>query len=124
MEPSPVKGQAMRFRAKVASSFGIVESPLSTKAMIRDTGMLEGEGAKVRPFLRTSFSNSVRGLLDRFTTHLSWTSELCVTERYCDSNLDFCLNLHLAVSMARARSFNDASDLASSSNNKLAKIRC
>ena len=117
----------MRFRAKVASSFGIMESPLSTEAMIRDTGMLEGEGAKFRPFLRTSVSNSVRGLLDRFTTHLSWTSELCVTERYFDSNLtnlDFCLNLHLAVSMARARSFNDASDLASSSDNKLAKIRC
>ena len=74
-------------------------SPSSTAATISVTGTFLGAGAKLRPFLRTTFSSVVSSLEDLLTTHLSTISltlPLLLPFANNRSNFEFafCLSLH------------------------------
>ena len=57
------------FRMAVASSYDKLHKDLSNEDINSETGMRDGDGVKLRPFLRTSSSFSRREVLDRLTTH-------------------------------------------------------
>ena len=57
------------FRMAVASSCDKLDKDLSNEDINSETGMRDGDRAKLRPFLRTSSSFSWREVLDRLTTN-------------------------------------------------------
>ena len=77
-----------------------------------ETGIREGDGEKLRPFLRTFTSGLQREVFDRLTTHhfsitFNLRSKLLETSL---SNLDFCQFLQSVVSAAKASSCSDVNE--------------
>ena len=93
-----------RFQTAVASSCDKLDKDLSTEDINSETGMRNGDRAKLRPFLRTSSSFSRREVLDRLTTHRCSVLLLANLPEMSLSNLAFCRSLHFVVSAAKTLS--------------------
>ena len=82
----------IHLHAAMASSTKTLDKHFSIEEINDETGIREGDGEKLRPFLRTSTSGLQREVFDRLTTHyLSITFDLCSKLLETSlSHLDFC----------------------------------